>query len=132
MSASTNTCVTPWLFQRSQIAFVDESEFVSVCPETKFRTTLSASCRIGSPSRQYLPMSYPCHRSKPEGFTPTRSTNTEEDFSDSSKLTSIVYFPIGPGLPGLHEVQPVKRVINVTSNPPATNRAISRFFIIWF
>src|SRR5580765_2213003 len=134
MSARTNTCVTPWLFQRSQTAFVEASELVSVWPDTKFKTTLSASCRIGSPSRQYFPMSYPSHRCKPDGFTPTKSTNTDEDFNDSSKLTSIVYFAIGPALPGLHELHPAKTVINVMSIPPITHCDTTRFFImpIWF
>src|ERR1043165_718396 len=106
-----------------------ESELVSVWPETKFNTILSASWRIVSPSRQYLPISYASQRGKLDGFTPTRSTRTDEDFSDSSKLTSIVYLPAGPGLPGLHDMHPAKRVIKTTSVPPATKRLNSRFFI---
>src|ERR1051325_10197402 len=130
MSANTSTCVTPWLFHRSQTKFVDASELVSVWPDKKFKTTLSASCRIGSPSRQYLPMSYASQRGNPDGLTPTRSTSTEEDFSESSRLTDIVYLPIGPGLPGLQELQPAYTAINMTAAPAATNRVTSRFFIV--
>src|SRR4051812_29628108 len=117
-SASTSTCVTPLLFHFSHCGSVLGNVLLNVCPDTKFNTTLSASRRIASPSRQYRPMSYASQRDKLKAFTPTRSTITDDVFKDSSSATSTVYLPIGPGFPGLQLSQPDNRTAASMINPP--------------